>query len=106
MLVKQKPYAEVASPDFYKVLLQNEHVKILEMIHEPGQIDEWHRHPPESVYFEKGGTLKIHLPNGETIIKEVVDGEVMWNDAWTHQVENIGDTTVKAIIVENMSQEK
>ena len=105
MTKERAQYADEASPNIYKVLLQNEHVKILEMIHEPGQIDEWHRHPPESVYFEKGGKLKIYLPDGESIIKEVPDGAVMWNDEWTHRVENIGDTTVKAIIVENMSRE-
>jgi hypothetical protein len=32
---------------------------------------------------------------------EIPDGHVMWNEAWTHQVENIGSSDLKAIIVES-----
>ena len=49
------PSANEASPDVYEVLLTNDHVNILEMKLAPAQIDNWHRHPPESVYFVKGG---------------------------------------------------
>ena len=95
------PDANEASPDVYEVLLSNDHVNILEMKLAPAKIDNWHRHPPESVYFIKGGKLRIHLPDGESISKEIPDGGVMWHEAWTHRVENVGDTTVHAIIVED-----
>ena len=32
---------------------------------------------------------------------EIPNGHVMWNEAWTHRVENVGATAVKAIIVES-----
>jgi quercetin dioxygenase-like cupin family protein len=98
------PSANEASPDVYKVLLANEHVKMLEMRLEPGQIDNWHMHPSESVYFVKGGNLKIHLPDGSSVSKEVQDGGVMWHEEWTHRVENTGSTTVVAIIVEDIGR--
>ena len=104
--VETAPSANEASPDVYKVLLSNEHVKILEMRLEPGQIDNWHMHPPESVYFVKGGNLKIHLPEGDAVSKEVPDGGVMWHEKWTHRVENTGKTTVVAVIVEDVSKNK
>ncbi len=97
------PPAAEASPDIYKVLLENEHVRVLVMDMPPGQIDEWHNHPDETVYFEKGGTLKIYLPDGSAEVKEVPDGGIMWHEAWVHRVENVGDTLVRAIIVENMT---
>ena len=31
---------------------------------------------------------------------EFPDGFVMWHEAWTHRVENVGTTAIRAIIVE------
>ena len=98
--------ADEASPDVYKSVMNNGRVNVLEMRLEPGKKDNWHRHPPETVYFVKGGKLKIHLPDGTAVIKDVADGEVMWHEKWIHRVENIGQTTVFAVIVEDITREK
>lgn len=94
--------AHHASPEMYKNVFKNEHVMVLEMTMKPGQKDEYHMHHRETVYFTQGGTLKIYLPDGSAVEKEIKDGEVMWSESWSHTVENIGDTTVKAIIVEDL----
>ena len=64
---------------------------------------EEHSHPPEAVYFIKGGTLRIHLPDGTAEEVVVPDGGAMWHEAWTHRVENVGATDVRAVIVEDMT---
>ncbi len=89
------------SPNNYKVLLENEHVRVLEMNLRVAEKDEVHSHPSETVYFITGGKAKIHLPDGGAVEAELPDGHVMWNEAWTHQVENIGNSDIKAIIVED-----
>ncbi len=89
------------SPSHYKVLLENENVRILEMTLKKGEKDEVHSHPSESVYFVNGSKLRISLPDGNSMEAEIPDGHVMWNEAWTHQVENIGSSDLKAIIVES-----
>ncbi|WP_390615086.1 hypothetical protein [Maricurvus nonylphenolicus] len=94
-------YAHQASPDQYTLLTENEEVLVLEMLLQPGQADIKHSHRNETVYFEKGGTLRITLATGEAVEVTVPDGHVMWHEAWTHQVTNIGETVVKAIIVES-----
>lgn len=38
--------------------------------------------------------------NGKSFEANVPDGHVMWHQAWSHQVTNVGDTEVVAIIVE------
>ena len=91
------------SPANYKVLLENEHVRVLDMNVKPGESDKEHSHPSETVYFAKGGKLKIHLPDGKSMDVEVPDGHVMWHEAWTHRVENVGTTDVHGIIVESKS---
>ncbi len=88
------------SPDSYKVLLENDQVRVLQMDLKAGETDETHSHPSETVYFVKGGKAKIHLPDGGAVEADIPDGHVMWNEAWTHRVENIGSSDILAIIVE------
>lgn len=89
------------SPENYKVLLENDSVRVLEMVLPAGKKDETHSHPSETVYFLSGGKAKIHLPDGNVVEADIPDGHVMWNEAWTHQVENAGGTDIRAIIVES-----
>ncbi len=89
------------SPNSYKVLLENDQVRVLQMDLKAGETDETHSHPSETVYFIKGGKAKIHLPDGGAVEADIPDGHVMWNEAWTHQVENVGTSDVLAIIVES-----
>ena len=89
-----------ASPDNYKLLLENEHVRIILMTLKAGESDQQHSHRDESVYFIRGSKLRIHLPDGESVEAEIPDGGVMWHEEWTHRVENIGTTDVRAIIFE------
>lgn len=89
------------SPDHYKTLLENESVRVVEMNLGVGEMDEVHSHPNETVYFLSGSKVKIQLPDGNVVEADIPDGHVMWNEAWTHQVENVGGTPVRAIIVED-----
>ncbi len=52
------------SPDNYKLLLENDHVRVIEMTLKAGESDEMHSHRNETVYFDKGGSVVVHLPDG------------------------------------------
>jgi hypothetical protein len=91
---------QVASRN-YKTLIENEHVRVLQMDLRAGEKDVQHSHPSETVYFITGSKLKIHLPNGQAVEADIPDGHVMWHEAWTHTVENVGTKNLKAIIVES-----
>ena len=90
-----------ASPDNYKELFQNEHVRVLEMTLKAGTSDNQHSHNDETVYFSQGGKVRITMPDGGSMEAEIPDGHVMWHEAWTHTVENVGTSDIKAIIVES-----
>ena len=90
-----------SSPNNYKVLMENDHVRVLEMNLKAGETDNTHSHPDETVYFVTGSKVKIHLPDGGAMEADIPDGHVMWHDAWTHTVENVGSSDIKAIVVEN-----
>ena len=89
------------SPSNYRTLLKNERVRVLEMDLKAGQKDVTHSHPDETVYFVRGSKVKIHLPDGQAVEADIPDGHVMWHEAWTHTVENVGSADLKAIIVES-----
>ena len=93
---------EEVSPDVYKVLLDNDEVKVTEVTFKPGQGDEMHQHGVMSIYGIKGGILQNTSPDGTVREMEVADGFVGHrNTVTTHQMKNIGDTTVKVILVEH-----
>ena len=89
------------SPNNYKLLFENDQVRVLEMSLKAGEKDNQHSHPSETVYFIKGGKAKIHLPDGGAMEADIPDGHVMWHEAWTHTVENLGTSDIRAIIVES-----
>jgi quercetin dioxygenase-like cupin family protein len=89
------------SPDKFKILLENEHVRVVEYSLKPGEKDDWHTHPPKASYVVSGGKLKVHLENGETLIVDEKTGTASWMDyVARHYVENIGNTTVTIVLTE------
>lgn len=78
----------------YKVLLENDQVRVLEMTLKAGEADQTHSHPSETVYFVRGGKARIQLPDGNSMEAELPDGHVMWHEEWTHPVSNIGASDI------------
>ena len=97
---EQHEPGHIASPEMYEVLLENDRALVLKMVLKPGESDAFHRHNNETVYFEKGSKLKIETLGGEPVVADVPDGHVMWHEAWTHRVTNLGEQTAIAIIIE------
>ncbi|MEP6713583.1 MAG: hypothetical protein ABJA37_14250 [Ferruginibacter sp.] len=96
-----------ASPANFKLLLDNEYVRVLEYTLDPGKKDEWHTHPAKSSYVVSGGQLKVYLKNGEIVMADEKAGTGSWLHAvGKHYVENIGKTAVKIILTEIKSLEK
>lgn len=88
-----------ASPNEYKLLLDGDKARIVEMRLPAGTIDTEHSHPHEFVYFIKGGKVRIHVGE-EQMELDIPDGHSMQHEPWTHRVENIGDTDIFAILFE------
>jgi len=94
------------SPDRFTVLLENEHVRVLEYTLEPGQRDDWHTHPPKVSYVVSPGTLRITTADGESFLTEESPG-AGWMDALgRHYAENVGDTTVRIALIEVKAAKK
>ena len=49
------------SPNHYRELFTNEHLRVVEMSLPAGEKDNEHSHPNETVYFIKGGKVRIYV---------------------------------------------
>lgn len=88
------------SPRNYRLLLEDGAYRLVEMSLPAGTSDIEHSHPNEMVYFVKGGRARIHLADNKSVELDIPDGHSMKHEPWTHRVENIGTTDIKAILFE------
>ena len=87
------------SPQYYKVLLENDEVRVLEFRAKPGEKEPMHAHPSAVIY--SFGDYKVRATqDGKT--EEVVGkaGAALWRPPITHSFENIGETDVHVLVVE------
>jgi quercetin dioxygenase-like cupin family protein len=89
---------EVA-PGMYRLLFENDKVRVMEVTFQPGQKIAAHAHPDHYVYVAEGGTLRISKDDGSSDVT-VKPGDVIWINAEKHWAENIGTTVVRLIVNE------
>ncbi|WIM93292.1 cytoplasmic protein [Actinoplanes oblitus] len=89
----------VTDPEFYKVVFENERVRVLEYRDAPGDQTHPHRHP-DSVMFTLS-SFRRRISNGDQEVEvELPAGVVRWLGAQEHAGLNIGDTATHSIFVE------
>ena len=96
---KAQDAAKVDS-EHYKVLLDNEYVRVLDVHHKPMDKSPTHSHPNHVVYSFTAGTVKFTSSDGKTDIRTVKAGQATWHNAETHTVENVGKTEEHALDIE------
>jgi hypothetical protein len=80
------------SPKYYKVLIDNARVRVLEFRSKPGDKEGMHSHPEGVVFALADATYKNTFPDGSAATHGAKQGDVEWSDAVTHAGENVGNT--------------
>lgn len=88
------------APHIYKVLLENDRVRVLEIRLAPGAKSPMHAHPCYVSVALNRFKLKLTLADGSSRQMIFSEGETGWSDAETHSVENIGDFEMHALNIE------
>lgn len=83
-----------------KVLLDNDEVRVLELVTQPGAKTGVHSHGDHFVYFVTDGVALQVDADGGSMRRPLKAGELMWSGPVTHDTENAGDAAVKTLIVE------
>jgi hypothetical protein len=89
----------VTDSNFYKVIFENERVRVLEYRDEPGDRTHVHRHP-DSVMVTLSAFRRRVASGGRSVEVELTAGEARWVGAQEHTGENIGDTGSHSIFIE------
>ena len=89
-----------ADSSHYSVVLENEHVRVLHIHYGAHEKGNMHSHPCSVTVFLTDGNLRMTLPDGKSMIGTVKAGQTVWEDAGSHQPENIGDQPFDAIRTE------
>jgi quercetin dioxygenase-like cupin family protein len=82
------------------VRLDNDRVRVLEAVLQPGEKEQPHSHPACVIYVISGGKIRNHSADGKVTEAEVKAGDVVYRDPVTHWAENVGTTAVHLILVE------
>ncbi|MGH7801072.1 MAG: cytoplasmic protein [Thermodesulfobacteriota bacterium] len=88
------------APKAFKVLLENDRVRVLDYRAKPGEKEPMHSHPYSFIYSLSPYNIKINFPDGTTELRKGKAGEAIWQEAETHSSENMGTADARALIVE------
>ncbi len=92
--------AVAAAPNVYRILFENDRVRVLEFLAKPGDRTPRHSHPTHFGIALESGTVRFTLSDGSSQDARLEPGTVVWLDAQSHEVENVGSSSMRAIVVE------
>ncbi|HEY1368218.1 MAG TPA: hypothetical protein VGF23_13920 [Gaiellaceae bacterium] len=87
-------------PDKYRVIFENERVRVLEYRDEPGQRTSPHEHPDSVMVTLSGFDRRLIGASGDSRRVRLEPGQVRWLSAQTHSGENTGSTPTHVVFVE------
>lgn len=90
---------ELPSP-YYKVLFENDAVRIVEHILNPGETEPTHNHPPMYVYFLEDAEVRVTESDGAPETVHLKKGLTLDVQAVTHSIENPGSSALHSLLVE------
>ena len=90
----------VTNPDNYKVVFENDRVRVLEFTDQPGVRTTPHEHPDSVLVVLSTFQRRMYSMDGESHDVQLTAGKVGWLDAQQHAGHNIGDTDSHVIFVE------
>ena len=87
-------------PENYKVLFENDRVRVLDFRLRKGATEKFHSHPANVAVFLTDVKIKFTLADGQTKLREARAGDISYSEATGHSPVNIGDSDAHGIIVE------
>jgi beta-alanine degradation protein BauB len=89
----------VTDPGLYKVIFENERVRVLEYKDQPGDKTHPHQHPDSVMYTLSSFQRRISA-GGREVNVDLAAGQVRWLGAQEHTGHNTGNTDTRTIFIE------
>lgn len=90
----------VTNPDLYKVVFENDRVRVLEYRDKPGDRTTPHGHPDSVMYTVSSFRRRLYAADGGQRDVELPAGMIGWLPAQWHSGHNIGGTDTHVIFIE------
>ena len=100
--------AATADPRSFRVVLENERVRVLEYKSGPGFSvcgQGLHYHPERVTVTLTDAKVKVTNAEGKSVVREFPSGQVFFAPAETHSTENVGGSGTRIYIIELKSKE-
>ena len=93
------------SPQIFKVILENDQVRVMEYRIKPGQRDTLHSHPQQVAYALTPAKIRVTSDDGSITEFDLKPGDAIWQEPATHYSENVGNSEAKILVVEIKQQQ-
>lgn len=87
-------------PRHYRVLFENEDVRVLRIHYGAHQTSVMHSHPDGVVTYLTDGRIRFLLPSGKTITASAKAGQTEWAPGGAHKPTNLANRPFDAVLVE------
>ena len=88
------------SPETHAVILENAHVRVLDVRLKPGEEVALHSHPHNVIYYLTDGELRLTSAEGRTEDRTVKAGTAVWSEASVHAAGNLGSSDFHEVQIE------
>ena len=92
--------AVTVAPHLYKVLLENDRVRVLEVRARPGAKTATHTHPSQVAVAISDGKYRFTSPDGQSMEVELKAGQAVYLDPVEHTTEIIGTREAHVLLIE------
>jgi quercetin dioxygenase-like cupin family protein len=90
----------VVAANAYKLVLENERVRVFMMKFAAGDRAALHEHPDHVIHFLDDANLRLTRPRGKTQDITAHAGDTMFLNAEQHEAVNIGANLARVLVVE------
>ncbi len=87
-------------PKHYKVVINNDQVRVLRVKYGPHEKSVMHEHPASVAVFVSDSHVKFTLPDGTSQDENAKAHSATWADAGKHLPENVGDKPIEVVVIE------
>ena len=92
--------AVTVAPHLYKVLLENDRVRVLEVRAQPGATSAMHTHPSYVAVAINDGKYRFTSPDGKSIEVQAKPGQTLFVDGVEHATEILGTSEAHIVLIE------
>jgi len=89
-----------ADPKHYKVVFENDQVRVLHITYGPHEKSVMHAHPPNVAVFLTDSVIRFAMPDGTSQDVPVKAHSTQWDPGGMHLPENTGEKPFELMLVE------